>query len=173
MSRLVLLLLALALAVGGCSGDESREPATHPPTESGALPPSGSPTAAPGSRPAVPSDPAPVGVAEFCTLVRTVTTADAEERGAAVLVLLQRGLPADLRGDAKDGLQVLLDVAPELTGVRASWRAYRDLDDAQRSDLRSFGWFVTKECGQDYLADLVPDLPELSELPGLRELLRR
>ncbi len=153
--RLLPLVLVLGVLLTGCDGDGS--PSSEPPsvTTSPTVTASSSPEAAPQR----------VSTDEFCTLVGTVTTTDGGERQDAVLEVLQRGLPDDLTGDAKDGLQVFLDLAPELTGVRASVSAYRDLGRSQRADLRSFGWFITKSCGRDYLSDLLPDVPDLPSLP--------
>ncbi|WP_162602367.1 hypothetical protein [Nocardioides daejeonensis] len=112
--------------------------------------------------------PTTVTTAEFCELIRDIASGDRAQRSAATLELLQRGLPHDLDGDAKQGLQVFLDHAPDLGSVRGSWRVYRDLGGAERSDLRSLTWWVTKSCGSGYLKDLLPELPSLPDgLPGL------
>lgn len=111
--------------------------------------------------------------AEFCDRVRDVVGDEGAARAEAVLVLLQRGLPGDLDGEAKQGLQVLLDHAAELGSVRDSWRLYRDLDRGERADLRALVWWVTKSCGPGYLQDLLPELPEAPDwltdpkIPGL------
>ncbi len=153
--------LALCAVLASCGdGDAGREDAAPeaPATSS----------ANPEPSDATPSTPPPVTTDEFCSLVRDIASGGGDQRGAATLELLRRGLPRDLEGDAKQGLQVLLDHAHDLGSVRGSWRVYRDLGGAERSDLRSLTWWVTKSCGSGYLKDLLPELPSLPDgLPGL------
>ncbi|WP_235738014.1 hypothetical protein [Nocardioides alcanivorans] len=163
-------VLAGVLVLSACSGDDGTpdDGATPTPVASS----SGEGLGAPTPTPAPP--PEPVTTSEFCELVRDVTGDDGAARTRAAFTILQRGLPEDLDGDAKQGLQVLLDHASELGSVSDSVRLYRDLDKQERADLRSFTWWVTKSCGKGYIADLLPDLPEAPDwlkdpkLPSLR-----
>lgn len=171
MRWVMAVVLMGMLALGGCADDgdddgTSADPATSStsaPTSSTPSPTSETPTATPE----------PVTTDEFCDLIRDISGGDAATRSTAALTLLQRGLPDDLDGAAKEGLQVLVDHATELGSVTDSWQLYRDLDKGERADLRALTWWVTKQCGKGYVQDLLPspDLPDWltdPKIPGLR-----
>lgn len=162
---MVAWLVVGLLVISGCSeGSDAQTERDEEPTSST----SATPTTESEDEPASPAPSAtePLSSGEFCDLIRDVASGGEKETGAATLELLQRGLPEGLDGDAKQGLQVLLDHATEFGSVRESWRTYRELEKGERSDLRALTWWVTKTCGPGYLDDLIPDLPEMPELPN-------
>ena len=164
MRGMVAWLVAGLLVLSGCSdGSQDDAASGEAPTTSASVSPTteeateeASEVGTPG-----PSTTEPISPAQFCDLVRDIATGGEAETRAAMLELLQRGLPEELDGDAHSGLQVLLDHATEFGSVRDSWRAYRALEKGERADLRALTWWVTKTCGTGYLDDLTPDLPEM------------
>lgn len=105
----------------------------------------------------------------FCDGIHPVLVAgDGEQRGRAAMDLLSEGLPEAMPDDARQGLQVLVDLSPYFDDTRELFRSYYALGSEDKRDVHALAGFVMRACGADLIAELTPTLPDdlISELPS-------
>ncbi|WP_157551310.1 hypothetical protein [Nocardioides jensenii] len=168
------LMLVLALTVG-CGDDdkdkdtdakssETTSETTTPSEDTTEASPSEDASTEPSTTPS-----GSVSAEQFC--------ADAEEalHGGSTSEILQRvavvvanGLPADMPADAVDGIQVLIDIAPELEKSSTAMKAFQGLSSTQLGNVASLAGYLTTTCGKNLVAELIPALRDLpAELRSL------
>lgn len=169
------LILLLALVLTGCdegngsdaaANDSGEEPSATP------TPPEEDEPSQDESTPSTsPETTRTTTTKAFCHGIHPILTADTgEERGRAAMELLSDGLPADMSAQARDGLQVIVDLSPYFGDVEELFQSYYALGEQDKESVHAFAGYVTTECGKDLIKDLMPRLPRdlVSELP--REL---
>ena len=141
-------LVVLLLALTGCGGGDPNSSPGSAESNQGE-----SPSAAP---------PRAVTASEFCRGAQAAIKAGAPQELAVVVA---DGLPDDMSADAVAGLQVLIDMAPQLRTAPSALSAYRGLSSAQRGDVTALAGYFTITCGKNLVAELIPTVKKLpSEL---------
>lgn len=185
--RLIIPLLLLVLvALSGCddgakgaaAGSEGADDAASPeasatPSEdelSGDEPSEDDPSEQESTEQEAPeSGRSQVSTEDFCDGIHPVLVAqDGEKRGRAAMDLLSDGLPEEMSADARQGLQVLVDLSPYFGDTKELFRSYYALGSEDKADVHALAGFVVTACGPDLVSDLMPALPEdlLSDLPS-------
>lgn len=159
------LLLVLTLTAG--CGDDDKD-------TSGGADPSASSSATQSTEASESTSPTaqatqPVTGKQFCTDTQVAlhgnSSAGILQQVAQVVA---KGLPEDMPKDAVAGIQVLIDIAPQLEKVSTAVQAYTDLSSTQRSNVNSLAAYLTKTCGKNLIADIVPALKDIpSDLKSL------
>lgn len=180
--RLIIpLLLVVLVALSGCddgakgaaASSEGADDAASP--EASATPNEDEPTEQDAPEQDAPEDDGSASTQEsvtteqFCDGIHPVLVArDGEERGRAAMELLSDGLPDEMSADARQGLQVLVDLSPYFGDTKELFRSYYALASEDKDDVHALAGFVMTACGADLVADLMPSLPDdlLSDLPS-------
>ncbi|QIX25715.1 hypothetical protein ncot_03250 [Nocardioides sp. JQ2195] len=165
------LLLVLTVTVG-CGDDDKDSDSSPEPTTSASAAPGGEGSDAPSEEPS--EEPTaqttqPVTGEQFCTDTQEALHGSSSDQILQqVAQVVADGLPEDMPKDAVDGIQVLIDIAPQLDKASTAIQAYTDLSSTQRSNVNSLAAYLTTTCGKNLIADIVPALKELpSELRSL------
>lgn len=185
---IVPLLLVVLFALSGCDDGAEGAAANSEATEDAASAPEAStapsedeagPDSSESTDPGESTDPTddavpeatrrPVSTKAFCEGIHPVLVAkDGSARGQAAMDLLSDGLPEEMETDAREGLQVLVDLSPYFDDTKELFRSYYALGAEDKRDVHALAGFVMTACGADLIADLMPTLPEdlVSDLPS-------
>ncbi|KRF19075.1 hypothetical protein ASG90_04150 [Nocardioides sp. Soil797] len=156
------LLLALTLTAG-CGDDDKDKPDSKASESSSATQstdPSESPTAQTTQA---------VTGKQFCEDAQEALHGSSSDQVLQqVAQVVANGLPEDMSKEAVAGIQVLIDIAPKLDRASTALKAYQGLSSTQRSNVNSLAAYLTKTCGKNLVADIIPALKDLpSELKSL------
>ena len=148
-------LLVLTLAVAGCGGDEKD---SH--TNADSRTPSATASQTTTAPTITPTQ--PVTTSDFCRETQdAITAGSADTALQRVAIVVADGLPDDMPKDVVDGIQVLIDIAPQLQKSSSAFSAYKNLSSSQRGDINSLAGYLTVTCGKNLIADLVPALKKI------------
>lgn len=85
-----------------------------------------------------------------------------------VATVVANGLPEGMPQSAVDGIQVLIDIAPELETSASAMQALQGLSGDQLSAVASLSGYLTATCGKNLVAQIVPWLQDLpSEMASM------
>ncbi|KQY55431.1 MULTISPECIES: hypothetical protein [unclassified Nocardioides] len=159
------LLLVLALTAGCGDDDKDKKDESKPSeTTSTTTEPSEDSSTSPSTQPTE-----PVTSKQFCDDAKDALKGDsASQVLQQVATVVADGLPEDMPQDAVDGIQVLIDIAPQLEKTSTALKAYTDLSSEKRGKVNALATYLTTTCGQNLVADIIPALKDIpSELLSL------